>query len=122
MSETQRSGPGASGRPGSDPESSARSAAVLTPPTGLPAVGGPGAAIPGQRPAPEGPASAGRVTRPPAAPATGVRTCLCGHPEEMHEHYRAGDDCGSCGPEACSSFHPQAEPNPLRRLLRRRRR
>lgn len=111
--ETQRSGSGASGRPGGDRESSAQRAAVLTPPTGLPALG----AIPTQRSAPRE-----DVAQPPAPPSTDAATCLCGHPEEMHEHYRPGDDCGSCGPEACSSFRPPAERSPRRRPLDRWRR
>lgn len=23
--------------------------------------------------------------------------CVCGHDEDAHEHYRAGNDCGACG-------------------------
>ncbi|MBC3193466.1 hypothetical protein H7X46_20605 [Pseudonocardia sp. C8] len=92
------------------------SAAVLTPPTGLPAVE-PTAAphIPQQRTPVE-------PTPPPAA--TGQRLCACGHPEEMHEHYRPGTDCGSCGARACGAFRPEGAErprNPLARLLRRRR-
>ncbi|MCW0212412.1 MAG: hypothetical protein OJJ54_03560 [Pseudonocardia sp.] len=33
-------------------------------------------------------------------------TCTCGHPYEMHEHYRAGSDCGECGAEICPAFAP----------------
>ncbi|MDN5917426.1 MAG: hypothetical protein L0I76_20410 [Pseudonocardia sp.] len=119
MGETQRSGRGSSRRPGGDRESSAPSAAVLTPPTGLPAVGDLGTAIPAQRPAPPEQAVQGPPATTPAPPETAVRTCLCGHPEEMHEHYRAGDDCGFCGPEACASFRTQEQENPVRRVLRR---
>ncbi|BBG04068.1 MULTISPECIES: hypothetical protein [Pseudonocardia] len=96
------------------------SAAVLTPPTGLPAVE-PTAPprIPAQRiPAPAGP---GTPSRPVQA---GVRLCACGHPEEMHEHYRSGTDCGACGARACGSFRLDGDDrpvNPIRRLLRRRR-
>ena len=28
--------------------------------------------------------------------------CVCGHPLEQHEHYRAGNDCVVCG---CMTFH-----------------
>ena len=32
--------------------------------------------------------------------------CVCGHPREQHEHYRAGTDCVVCG---CMSFRaPQS--------------
>lgn len=31
--------------------------------------------------------------------------CTCGHPREMHEHYRAGSDCGRCGFDGCARFH-----------------
>ncbi|ANY05595.1 hypothetical protein [Pseudonocardia sp. HH130630-07] len=94
------------------------SAAVLTPPTGLPAVE-PSAEprVPVQVPAQRAPAD-------PIVPAsTGVRLCACGHPEDVHEHYRPGSDCGACGARACDSFRALGEPepsrNPLRRLLRR---
>ncbi len=30
--------------------------------------------------------------------------CVCGHPHEAHEHYRAGTDCSLCGPAACRRF------------------
>lgn len=39
--------------------------------------------------------------RVPEAP---VSVCTCGHPEEMHEHYRDGSDCGACGRDVCSAF------------------
>lgn len=122
MGETQRSGRGSSRRPGGDRESSASSAAVLTPPTGLPAVEPAGAAIPAPRSVPPEEGVAGppvTTTRPPEA---AVRMCLCGHPAEMHEHYRAGDDCGFCGPAACGSFRAQTDENTVRRVLRRWRR
>ena len=116
MSETHRSGRGPSRRPDGDRESSASSAAVLTPPTGLPAVG---AAVPAPRPAPPGETMQGPPGTTAGPPDTAVRTCLCGHPQEMHEHYRAGDDCGSCGPEACGSFRVRSGEGPVRRALRR---
>ena len=111
-------GPGPHGRrPASHP--STPSAAVLTPPTGLPAVEPTpttAPAIPQQR------TPAEPVTPlPPAVP--GVRLCACGHPEDMHDHYRAGTDCGACGARACGSFRPadadRPRRNPLARLLRR---
>lgn len=30
--------------------------------------------------------------------------CLCGHNPDMHEHYRAGSDCGKCGKVNCPRF------------------
>lgn len=30
-------------------------------------------------------------------------TCTCGHPFTFHEHYRAGDDCGTCD---CRAYQP----------------
>jgi hypothetical protein len=30
--------------------------------------------------------------------------CECGHPAEMHEHYRPGTDCGECGSALCPEF------------------
>jgi hypothetical protein len=30
--------------------------------------------------------------------------CACGHPQEAHEHYRRGSDCGICGAVQCASF------------------
>lgn len=93
------------------------SAAVLTPPTGLPAVE-PTATpqIPQQR-TPAEPVA----PPPPADPA--LRLCACGHEEDVHEHYRPGSDCGSCGSRACGSFRPadaERSRNPLARLFRRR--
>jgi hypothetical protein len=35
--------------------------------------------------------------------------CECGHPAEMHEHYRPGTDCGACGSQVCPRFRPAAE-------------
>lgn len=37
---------------------------------------------------------------------TVVALCRCGHPEEMHEHYRPGRDCGACGPTVCPRYSP----------------
>lgn len=37
-------------------------------------------------------------------------TCVCGHPELTHEHYRAGTDCGACD---CTRFQaPRGNPMP----------
>jgi hypothetical protein len=33
-------------------------------------------------------------------------TCICGHPEDRHEHYRGGTDCGTCGPALCPHYQP----------------
>lgn len=30
--------------------------------------------------------------------------CVCGHPEQTHEHYRHGTDCGECGRGRCPWF------------------
>jgi hypothetical protein len=38
-----------------------------------------------------------RPTRPRPA-------CICGHEAEAHEHYRAGLDCGECGPDVCDQY------------------
>lgn len=108
-------GPRPAGRP-TDP--SAPSAAVLTPPTGLPAVPVT-PSVPQQR-TPSEPVLP-TTPRPPAGPD--VRLCSCGHPEEMHEHYRSGTDCGACGSRACGSFRLESADGdtarPVRRLLRR---
>ncbi|AEV83793.1 hypothetical protein ACWT_2648 [Actinoplanes sp. SE50] len=39
----------------------------------------------------------------------GVRTgqgvaCVCGHPFEAHQHYRAGTECVICAPRECARF------------------
>lgn len=34
----------------------------------------------------------------------GDPVCRCGHVRDLHEHYRAGTDCGVCGPELCPSY------------------
>lgn len=96
-------------------DSSTPSAAVLTPPTGLPAVTPATQPVPGQRPPSEP-----TTPVPPADP--GLRLCSCGHPEDMHEHYRPGTDCGACGARSCREFRPESEDtatDPVRRLLRR---
>ncbi|MEQ3549135.1 hypothetical protein WIS52_01520 [Pseudonocardia nematodicida] len=112
-------------RPGERPQTpqGTPSAAVLTPPTGLPAATPAAPTVPQQR----GPAEPATPPAPPAVDPS-VRTCTCGHPEEMHEHYRPGSDCGACGASACASFQPLGSAsgsggstNALRRLLRRRR-
>lgn len=32
--------------------------------------------------------------------------CRCGHPAEVHEHYRRGTDCGACGLPDCPAYSP----------------
>lgn len=31
-------------------------------------------------------------------------SCRCGHPREVHDHYRAGTDCGVCGRVGCERY------------------
>lgn len=33
--------------------------------------------------------------------------CRCGHQYSNHEHYRAGDDCGTCGRATCPTYRPE---------------
>jgi len=94
---------------------------VLTPPTGVPAVGE-HADPPLERPS--------TVEPPPAheaaavAPALSARTggvvsatsCVCGHDAEAHEHWRPGRDCGACGAAACPAFRRRG--GCVRRFLR----
>ena len=47
-------------------------------------------------------------------------TCRCGHPAEVHEHYRAGSDCGMCGPGVCDRFRRDPGERPLLSWLRHR--
>ncbi len=119
MGDTHQEGPGTPGsrpaRPTATP--SAPGSVVLTPPTGLPAVGTPTPSVPDQRRSPEPITPEPVRNAPPAPPAAAVRVCACGHPEEMHEHYRAGDDCGACGPRTCPSFR-DSDDGPLRRAFR----
>lgn len=96
---------------------------VLTPPTGLPSIED--ITVPAQR-TPENRAAAA-PTAPPVAPPPPVQappgTCVCGHPAEAHEHYRAGDDCGACGVEVCEHYRAAsgepAKKGVLARLFRR---
>jgi hypothetical protein len=30
--------------------------------------------------------------------------CACGHARQMHQHYRPGTDCGTCGAAVCPKF------------------
>lgn len=30
--------------------------------------------------------------------------CVCGHPVDMHTHYRPGSDCGACGRGVCPAY------------------
>jgi hypothetical protein len=32
--------------------------------------------------------------------------CWCGHPKSAHQHYRPGDDCGTCGFSRCPGYAP----------------
>ena len=42
-------------------------------------------------------AAAPRPVRPSCgAAAEDSATCVCGHPQEAHEHYRPGSDCALC--------------------------
>lgn len=43
-------------------------------------------------------------THASSRPAPAV--CVCGCPEEAHEHYRPGSDCGACGSE-CRRYRPR---------------
>lgn len=116
MGESHQDGAGRARR--RTPGPSTPGSAVLTPPTGLPAVSAP--SVPQQRTAPEPAAPEPVRDAPPAPPATGVRMCTCGHPQDVHEHYRAGDDCGACGARTCASFTDRDdEAGPLRRAMRR---
>ena len=33
-----------------------------------------------------------------------VAMCRCGHTQDVHDHYRPGSDCGSCGTQRCPRF------------------
>lgn len=30
--------------------------------------------------------------------------CVCGHPADVHRHYRPGADCGACGRGVCPDY------------------
>lgn len=30
--------------------------------------------------------------------------CRCGHPRDIHLHYRDGTDCGRCGRDVCPTY------------------
>jgi hypothetical protein len=83
--------------------------AVLTPPTGLPALPDDDALVAIQR-APDD-------LRPAPLPPTVVEPCTCGHARASHDHYRRGHDCGVCGAAGCADF--QAVGGPIRRAARR---
>jgi hypothetical protein len=34
------------------------------------------------------------------------RLCVCGHPRQAHEHYRAGAECALCPDAGCRRFRP----------------
>ena len=37
-------------------------------------------------------------------PQDASATCVCGHPQAAHEHYRSGSDCALCGRTGCARF------------------
>ena len=131
----QQPGPG-----GPPARRSATGSAVLTPPTGVPLMpvdvrvfdgsGGPTAPTPASeavvvplpRPAaPPRPAPLTRAAPPrraePVVPDAAVAVCLCGHGPELHEHWRRGTDCSTCGAGSCTAYRPRG--GRFRRLLRR---
>lgn len=38
--------------------------------------------------------------------------CVCGHPQDTHQHFRPGTDCGQCGAQVCASFRPGSAHRP----------
>ena len=47
-------------------------------------------------------------------------TCVCGHRQPAHEHYRPGSDCALCGRTGCGRFRSTRGPRArLGRLLGR---
>jgi hypothetical protein len=46
--------------------------------------------------------------------------CQCGHPAEVHEHWRFGTDCGVCGKLVCRSYRPVRPERPVLTWLRDR--
>ncbi len=93
---------------------------VLTPPTGVPVVGADADPVPTR--SSSGPVPPAKDAEPPvAAPAAGTtttaRSCVCGHEEQAHEHWRPGRDCGACGAVACPVFRRRG--GRVRRFLRR---
>jgi hypothetical protein len=32
--------------------------------------------------------------------------CRCGHPQDLHDHYRPAQDCGFCGRAICPEYRP----------------
>jgi len=89
-------------RPGSTASHGRRvtGSSVLTPPTGIPAVP---LDMPGSRDAAPTPVVAGSA-------------CQCGHPSDVHRHWRPGSDCGQCGPGGCTAYRSRA--GAVLRLLR----
>jgi hypothetical protein len=94
---------------------------VLTPPTGMPVVPDDAASLIAPIPSDDSavpcvePAPAPVIpAHPPAAVAT--TSCVCGHEESAHEHWRRGSDCGICGGGSCPSFRRRG--GALHRLLR----
>jgi hypothetical protein len=95
-----------------------RTTSVLTPPTGVPATTAPRTpSVPSQRGLDESNPLSGPITAVPRTP--GLALCTCGHAAEAHEHYRAGDDCGACGPEVCGHFSAANGPDDRRGLFAR---
>lgn len=54
----------------------------------------------------------------PPAPQPRARPCArCGHQRNIHEHYRQGTDCASCGRAACWAYkQPGIIPATIRAL------
>ena len=97
----QRSGQGAT---------PSRGSIVLTPPGGIPIAFDPSvldtAAV----------SVAGGTPVVETAPELAASPCVGGHDSDAHRHWRPGSDCGTCGSEACTTYHPRG--GALRRLLR----
>lgn len=36
--------------------------------------------------------------------AADTPVCRCGHLRDVHEHLRAGSDCGTCGRQLCPAY------------------
>jgi hypothetical protein len=44
------------------------------------------------------------LTRLRLALHLGPAVCTCGHDAEVHQHWRRGSDCGTCGSWKCARF------------------
>ncbi|WP_214405509.1 hypothetical protein [Pseudonocardia lacus] len=42
--------------------------------------------------------------------AVAAARCRCGHDVDAHEHFRAGRDCSTCGPEVCRRYSGRHTP------------